>query len=224
MSPEQFVDAKNVDARADVYSFGVMLFEMASGEWPIRSQVRDANRLRARAGWQDAHFHQSPPHLIEAQHDLDEIVQMCLEKHRDDRPADFAVIRGRLSEALQARTGEVIVAPPERTNLHLTEWIAKGRSLATLGLAEAAMAAFKAALLIEPGSFPAIDGLVSQLTTLGHVEEALEAARAAASMAPNDPNVLALYGRVLKSTGQIESADRVLARADVARRAVDQSQ
>jgi eukaryotic-like serine/threonine-protein kinase len=37
MAPEQFKDAKNVDARADVYSLGATLYQMVTGELPFRS-------------------------------------------------------------------------------------------------------------------------------------------------------------------------------------------
>ncbi len=36
-APEQRMDAKNVDHRADIYSLGVMFFEMLSGELPLGS-------------------------------------------------------------------------------------------------------------------------------------------------------------------------------------------
>jgi len=39
MAPEQFDDAKHVDVRADVYSFGVMLYEMLAGRRPFQGRT-----------------------------------------------------------------------------------------------------------------------------------------------------------------------------------------
>ncbi len=42
MAPEQFRDPKSVDVRADIYGFGVVLFEMITGELPFKGQSMDA--------------------------------------------------------------------------------------------------------------------------------------------------------------------------------------
>jgi serine/threonine protein kinase len=40
MAPEQFDNVKHVDVRADIYSFGIMLFEMVTGKLPFIIQAR----------------------------------------------------------------------------------------------------------------------------------------------------------------------------------------
>ena len=42
LAPEQFRDARSVDVRADIYGFGVVLFEMITGELPFKARSMDA--------------------------------------------------------------------------------------------------------------------------------------------------------------------------------------
>ena len=42
MAPEQFRDPRSVDVRADVYAFGVVLFEMITGELPFNGRSIEA--------------------------------------------------------------------------------------------------------------------------------------------------------------------------------------
>lgn len=73
MAPEQFDDAKHVDVRADIYSFGVMLFQMATGQLPFAGRT-----------WQEferLHKTQPPAHLSHASaHPLDALIHACLPK------------------------------------------------------------------------------------------------------------------------------------------------
>jgi eukaryotic-like serine/threonine-protein kinase len=75
MSPEQLQD-EEVDARCDIFSFGAVLYESATGQRPFRDEV--VSRLI------DAILHQSPvvPRAINPRvsPDLERIVLKCLEK------------------------------------------------------------------------------------------------------------------------------------------------
>lgn len=50
MPPEQFADSSTVDARADIYSAGVMLYEMVTGQKPYPGGNTEANREAIRRG------------------------------------------------------------------------------------------------------------------------------------------------------------------------------
>ena len=80
MSPEQ-AEGKKVDARSDVFSFGSMLYEMASGCRPFAG----ANTISTLA----AILNKEPPPLAEAVPDLpaelDKIIWRCLRKDPDRR-------------------------------------------------------------------------------------------------------------------------------------------
>jgi Tol biopolymer transport system component len=75
MSPEQ-LQAKTVDGRTDIFSFGVLLFEMMTGRKPFRSDNQ--------AGLMAAILHSPAPDLsaenVQVPHAFDHVVARCLAK------------------------------------------------------------------------------------------------------------------------------------------------
>ncbi len=101
LSPE-LVDGAPADARSDIYSIGIMLFELLTGHQPFRGE------LPVRVAMQHLTTPVPAPstELPGLSEDLDELVRCCTEKDPESRPADgFALledlrhIRTTLSDA-----------------------------------------------------------------------------------------------------------------------------
>lgn len=83
MSPEQ-IKAEAIDPRSDLFSLGVMLFEMATGEVPF-SRASPTEMMHAIAFAKTPTLHSRQPNLPA---DLQRIVSRCLEKKPADRYPD----------------------------------------------------------------------------------------------------------------------------------------
>lgn len=207
MAPEQFDDAKHVDVRADIYSFGVMLFQMVMGWLPFIGRT-----------WHEfEHLHkiQPAPRLENIPTNLHIIIETCLAKNPDQRFANFDIIRERLAELYQTLTGESIPTPVEKPELDAIHWSNKGASLVNLGRNEEALINHEHALAINPNSEQAWTNKGAVLAALGQFEEAMACYNQALALNPNFAEGWNNKGAALGTLGSHEEAivcyDRALA-------------
>ncbi len=100
-SPEQ-MEGRELDSRSDIYSFGVMMYQMLTGYLPLRANSHTFG------GWYKVHLHQEPKSIREITGKetvpalLDDVVMRCLAKKPEHRPQQVRDILTAL-EPLESR-------------------------------------------------------------------------------------------------------------------------
>ncbi len=117
MSPEQ-AQGLDVDSRADIFSFGAVLFEMLTGEKPFQADSVPTLLYKI--------VHEQPPQARalrpEVPEALNALVRKCLEKKRDDRPQRTVEIGDALNGI--RRTIESMDGSDSTTRTMAISWVA----------------------------------------------------------------------------------------------------
>ncbi|AGY57456.1 serine/threonine-protein kinase [Gloeobacter kilaueensis JS1] len=108
-SPEQ-LRGEDLDGRTDIYSLGIVLYQMLTGQLPLQPQTNSF------AGWYQAHNHDQPTDLSSLKlgeavpAEIARAIMSCLAKNPDQRPASMQELSERLQAGLVAPT-HLLVAP-----------------------------------------------------------------------------------------------------------------
>ena len=158
MAPEQWHRAKEVGPQADIYSFGVMLYEMCCGRRPFECEEEPVKFLYLK------HRLSEPPDPKKIRDDiptaLTVLILNCLAKQPGERYASFSVVRKKLAILYQKVTGETFAKEvPEESEIRADALNNKGVSFYDLGRMEDGRSAFKEALKYDPQHLQATKNL-----------------------------------------------------------------
>jgi tetratricopeptide (TPR) repeat protein len=217
MAPEQCLGLPSLDTRADIYSLGVILYELLTGRRPfVATDV--TGYLRAHLIDVPVPPRQAVPEIPDA---VDRLVLRCLAKSPERRYPSFAALRVDLEACYTTLAGYAPILPraDEATDENAAALagveMARAISLVTLGRYDEAMTFFDLAVEHDPSLGRAWYFRGLALNGLGRFEDALDCLDRVVRLDPRDVGAWVEKGRSLTRAGRREEAlgcfDRAIA-------------
>lgn len=108
MSPEQ-CQGKEIDSRSDIYSIGIILYEMLTGKVPFDA-VASLQVVYMQLNETPPPLGEAAPHVPEP---LVRVVERALNKKPEDRPSTAQQLSDELKRALEESEGHPVVSAPD---------------------------------------------------------------------------------------------------------------
>lgn len=198
MAPEQFANARYVDTRADIYSFGVMLFEMATGSLPFQATTR--------LDYKQQHKSRSPRLDLVDNENLRAIIEKCLFKEPAKRFQIFADVRSSLDEAYENETGARSPIAATGSALSSIDWVNKGFGLDNLGKTHEAIQCYERAIELNPENAVAWNNKGFALVRLNNFDSVLNCFERATTLDPKFERAWINRGLALRRLNRVDEA------------------
>jgi tetratricopeptide (TPR) repeat protein len=160
LAPEHFQERVRLDPRTDIYAFGVMLYQMLTGDLPPDGRVAQAH-VRANA----------ERHRL--REDLLTLILQCVDPRPASRPPSFWAVRKELGVVFRRLTRKLAPASSAPLPMDFPQWISRGVALRALGRTKEAIRCYEFAREIDPHNSDPWWGESGVLYDLGQYEEAI---------------------------------------------------
>ncbi len=202
MSPEQFSAGAMLDTQSDIYSFGVMFYEMLTKDLPPVGFLAHSHIAKCRAS-------KNVPASLK------KIILQCVQLDPRDRPSDFGELRNQLDAAHKQITGGPYPwgPNPKALEMNSSDWNDKGIGLRNLGHLEAACTCHMRAVELSPNDAVAWGNYGGSLYALGRFNNALSCFEHGLKIDSSEPNLWSNKGLVLEALNRPDEARTCYERA-----------
>jgi serine/threonine protein kinase len=201
MPPEQFINAAECDERSDIYSFGIVLYQLVNnGRLPFYTENRSQF-------WQIMHHLHGNTPVPASDSKLSPIIIKCLEKNPNWRFKTFADLRNELQSMYSHLTGKYVVVP-EVGEMNASDWNNKGVSLDKIGKTDQALECYEKVIALNPKHFNALNNKGLIYIKQNNFDKAIECFDKSLELSGAHELALANKAMALEFKGKLDDAIR----------------
>ncbi|NOT49409.1 MAG: protein kinase, partial [Acidobacteria bacterium] len=208
MAPEMFDKTKPDRSNADIYAFGVTLFEMLCGTRPFTAASKEEII--------EMHRHSEPPmHLLALKgvpQPVMDLVERCLSKSLAERSSNFEWVENTLRQTLRDQFDFSVPIDPI-PELNDKEIVRRAISFAGLGNSQEAVECLDNAIRLRGRTAEMIASKAVALTLGARTDAAYEASTSALMTHADSFVVFLAHSRVLIAGGDLDNAEEYLLKA-----------